>query len=29
MKSLFGNSLGSKLALAALAVCFFAVPGKA
>ena len=29
MKSFFGNNLGSKLALAALAVCFFAVPGKA
>ena len=29
MKSLFGNNLGGKLALAALAVCFFAIPGKA
>ena len=29
MKSFFRNKLGSKLALAALAVCFFAVPGKA
>jgi len=29
MKSLFGNKLGSKLALAALAMCFFGVPGKA
>ncbi len=29
MKSLFGNKLGSKLALAALAMCFLGVPGKA
>ena len=29
MKSFFGNNLGGKLALAALAMCFFAIPGKA
>ncbi len=29
MKSFLGNKLGGKLALAALAVCFFAIPGKA